>query len=456
MRNSYKNIDPSLYYIPPHNLDAEEGLLSAVLIDNEAMVEIADSLTPRDFYRQSHQKIYAAQLDLFNAEEPIDLITLSDRLKQGGELEAVGGATQIAALVDAVPMAANIPYYAKIIREKASLRRLIENVHAIFKRCYADQGEVEKVISFAESSIYEISQGNLGPDFSELKTILDDNITALEKQQANPESVNGIPSGFAQLDAMTAGFQKSDLIILAARPGMGKTTLALNIARNAAIQDEAPVLVFSLEMSKDQLSMRMLCSEAGIDSSRARNGFLGRGDWNAINTAAGVLTEAPIYIDDSPDITQTTIRAKARRLQKDKGLGMIIIDYIQLMRSSQSAERRDLEISQISRALKGIAKEFKIPVIALSQLNRKLEERNDKRPMLSDLRESGALEQDADVVAFIYRDDVYNKDNNNPNLGMAELIVAKQRNGPVGMVPMRFLSAYTRFESAESAVGRVN
>ncbi|MBW2681010.1 MAG: replicative DNA helicase, partial [Deltaproteobacteria bacterium] len=312
---------------------------------------------------------------------------------------------------------------------------------------FEDRGDVDDVIDFAETSIFEISENKIRPTFYPIGKIIEGNIDVLEERQGNRALVTGVTTGFTKFDELTAGLQKSDLVILAGRPGMGKTALALNIAKNAAVDANIPVAIFSLEMSKEQLSLRMLSSEARIDSSRLRRGFISQDDWIKITDSAGVLSQSPIFIDDSPNITALEIRAKSRRLKMEKDIGLIIIDYLQLMKSRASAERRDLEISEISRSLKALAKELDLPVVALSQLNRKLEERSDKRPQLSDLRESGALEQDADIVAFLYRDELYNKDENNPNKGKAELIVSKQRNGPTGFAILTFLDTYTRFEN---------
>jgi replicative DNA helicase len=386
--------EPGLHKVPPHNMEAEQSVLSAILIENKTLPEVLESLSEQDFYRAAHQKIFAAVVDLFDQNEPADLITLANVLKRKAQLESVGGASYLAELMDAVPMAVNAPHYARIVREKATLRRLIETAASITRRCFQDRMDLQHI-----------------------------------------------------LDEKTAGLQPGDLIVIAGRPSMGKTALALNIARNASLQTGNPTAVFSLEMSKEQLSLRILSAEARIDSSRMRGGFLTQTDLSRINQAAGVLGDIPIYIDDSPAISALEIRAKARRMKMEKGLGLIIIDYLQLMKGRASAERRDLEISEISRAMKALAKEINVPVVALSQLNRKVEERTNKRPMLSDLRESGAIEQDSDVIVFIYRDDVYNKAEDNPNEGIAELILAKQRNGPTGTVKLAFLDKYTRFEN---------
>jgi len=439
--------DPSLYNVPPQSIEAEESILSAILIDNNTLLDVFDILTPDDFYRSAHKIIFSAITDLFTKSEPVDLVTLSNILKEQGQLEKIGGATYLARIVDAVPLAVNAQHYARIVHDKASLRRLIEKANMITRRCFEDRGNVDELIDFAESSIFEISQSKTHQAFYPLSKIIEDNIDALEERQGNKALVTGVPTGFSLLDHKTSGLQKSDLFIIAARPSMGKTALALNIARNAAIDANIPVAIFSLEMSKEQLSMRMLSSEARLDSSRLRSGFISQDDWIRITEAAGSLSNAPIYIDDSPDISAMEIRAKARRLKMDKKVGLVIIDYLQLMKVSSTAERRDIAISDISRSLKALAKELDLPVIALSQLNRMLEQRSDKRPQLSDLRESGALEQDADVVTFIYRDEIYNKDENNPNKGKADIIIAKQRNGPVGTVPLIFLDTYTRFEN---------
>jgi len=442
-----KQKDPSLYHVPPQNLEAEDSVLSAILVDNDTLLDVVEVLSPEDFYRSAHQKIFSAIVDLFSRNEPVDLVTLTNILREQDRLEEVGGALYLAKLLDAVPMAVNAPHYAKIVHDKACLRRLIEKSNDIVKRCFEDRGDVENVLDYAESKIFELSQDKIRPAFYPIGKIILNNIETLEERQGNKALITGISTGFGKLDSLTAGFQASDLIIIAARPAMGKTALALNIARNVAVDENIPTAIFSLEMAKEQLSMRLLCAEARIDSNRVRSGFFSQDDWVKLTNAAGILSEAPIFIDDSPDITAMSIRAKARRLKMEKGLGLIIIDYLQLMKSRSNLERRDLEISEMSRSLKGLAKELELPVVALSQLNRKLEERSDKRPQLADLRESGALEQDADVVAFIYRDEVYNKDPDNPNKGKAELILAKQRNGPVGVVPLAFLGTYTRFES---------
>jgi replicative DNA helicase len=439
--------DLSLEHLPPQSLEAEESILSAVLIDNSTLLDIMEILHPEDFYRSAHQKIFSAITDLFSKNEPVDLVTLSNRLRETGKLDEIGGAAYLASLVDTVPLAVNARYYAKIIRDKACLRRLIEKAHLIIQRCLENRGNADEMIDFAESSVFEISENKISPSFFPIGQIIDKSIDAIEEQHNQKQLITGVPTGFKKLDEMTSGFQGSDLIIIAARPSMGKTALALNIARHAAVDANISTAFFSLEMSKEQLCMRLLCSEARLDSAKLRSGFFNQKDWERLIEAADTLTQAPLYIDDSPDVSALEIRAKARRLKMEHDLGIVIVDYLQLMKTRSSFERRELEISEISRSLKGLAKELGIPVIALSQLNRKLEERSDKRPQLSDLRESGALEQDSDVVAFIYRDEVYNKEENNPNKGTAEIILAKQRNGPTGKVTLTFINQYTRFEN---------
>lgn len=439
--------DPSLYHVPPQNLEAEESILSAILINNNALLDVIGVLRDEDFYKPGHRKIFSAICELFNRNDPVDLITLANILKQRGELEEIGGAAHLASLVDSVPLAVNCRHYAQIVHEKACLRQLIEKSQDIVRLCLEDRERAEDIIDFAENEIFRIAENKISPSFYTIKDLVDKSIDAIMKRKADKTLITGVATGFTKLDQLTSGFQNSDLIILAARPSMGKTTFALNIARNAAVEANVPTALFSLEMSKEQLTMRLLCAEARIDSSRLRGGFVTDNDMSRLDDAGNVFYKAPIYIDDTADISAMEIRAKARRLKMEKNLGLIVIDYVQLMKSRQNSERRDLEISEISRSLKALAKELNLPVVALSQLNRKLEERSDKRPQLSDLRESGALEQDADLVAFIYRDEVYNKDPNNPNRGKAEIILAKHRNGPVDTVHLTFLNSCTRFEN---------
>lgn len=444
--------DPSLYHLPPQNIEAEESILSSILIDNSTLLDVMEILSPEDFYRSSHQNIFAGIAELFSKNEPADLVTLTNLLREKNQLEEIGGAAYLAQIIDTAPLAVNAQHYARIVHDKAALRRMIEKANAISQRCFKDQGDVDEIIDFAESAIFEIARKKDKQSFYPLSKIIEENIDTLEERQGNKALLTGVPTGFTRFDNLTSGLQKSDLIIIAGRPSMGKTALALNIARNVAIDANTPVAIFSLEMSKEQLSMRILCAEARIDSSRLRSGFFSRDDWVNLTDAAEILSEAPIHIDDSANISALEIRTKARRLKMKTDLGLIIIDYLQLMKSSHFSERRDLEISEISRTLKALGKELELPIIALSQLNRKLEDRSDKRPQLADLRESGALEQDADVVAFIYREEVYNRDENNTEQGKAELLISKQRNGPTGMVPLTFITEYTRFESRAAEI----
>ena len=442
-----KNSDLILSKLPPHNMEAEESVLSAILIDNDTLTDIADILRPKDFYKPSHQIIYTSMTELYNKSEPVDIVTIVNHLKEKCKLEEVGGAAYLSRLMDTVPITVNAGYHGKIIHDKASLRRLIEKSSEIIHRCYDEQGDASDIIDFAQTAIFNVADNTLKPSFSHVSELINNNINTLEERQNNNSEYSGIPSGYKQFDALTSGLQNSDLIILAARPSMGKTAFALNVARNVAITENKLVAVFSLEMSKEQLSMRLLTAEARVNSERLKTGMIGEDDWQKVTEAAGIISDAPIYIDDSPNVTAMEIRAKARRLKMDNDLSLIIIDYLQLMRGPSMGDRKDLEIAEISRSLKSLAKELNIPIIVLSQLNLMVEQRADKRPLMSDLRESGAIEQDADIIAFIYRDEVYNKDENNPNKGKAELIVAKNRNGAVGKAILTFIGKYTRFEN---------
>ncbi len=440
--------DHLLYRLPPQSIEAEASLFSAILIDNRVLNEVIEILRPSDFYKSAHQKIFETIIDLFEKNEPVDLATLANRLNDRGILEEVGGGTYLAKLVNEVPLAVNAKHYANIIHDKASLRGLIERSNAIIKRCLEDQENVDEIIDFAERCIFEISEKKIKPSFYKVTELVDGAFDVVEKRQKTKGMPTGVATGFTELDRLTLGFQNSDLIILAARPSMGKTAMALNIARNAAVDGKIPVAIFSLEMAKEQLVLRLLWAESRVSADRLRDGFMSDRDWKKLHQAGARLYEAPIYIDDSPENSALSIRAKTRRLKMEQNVGLVIIDYLQLMKIVRTSERRDLDISEISRSLKALARELEIPVVALSQLNRQLERRDDKRPRLSDLRESGALEQDADVVAFIHREDVFKKKGEiQPDDGKAELIVAKQRNGPTGSVPLAFLKRYLRFEN---------
>jgi len=432
--------------IKPQSIEAEESILCSVLMDSNVLLDIVETLKAEHFYVTKHQLIFQAMLDLFKKSEPIDLITITNYLRDRNTLDTIGGAHALSRLVDDIPMAVNPVQYASIVREKALLRGLMTKAGEIIAQCFENQGNVEEVIDFAENAVFEVSQDKIKPSFSSIQDVVTESFKILEERSQNDSPITGISTGFEKLNFLTAGFQSSDLIILAARPSMGKTAFALNLARNAAVHSQVPVAFFSLEMSKEQLVMRMLCTEARVDSSKLRIGSFSTEDWEHLTHAASVVSEAPIFIDDAPAQSALQIRAKCRRLHKTHNLGFIIIDYLQLMRTNDAAERRDLAIGEISGSLKALAKELNVPVLALSQLNRKLEERGDKRPILSDLRESGSLEQDADLVIFIYRDEVYNKDEANPNKGLAEILLRKQRNGPTGDITLRFNGAYTRFD----------
>ena len=435
-------------------MEAEQSILGGILLHNQAINQVLEILSLDDFYNEAHRKIFAAILDLSERNEPSDLITLSNALKDKKQLDQIGGLAYLSSLVDNVSSAANIAYYSKIVKQKAILRRLIGTATEILDKSYGSGSDIDSVLDEAEHAIFEIAQSKIRPAFYPLKEIIKENFKTIEKLYEKKELITGVASGFEKLDELTAGLQKSDLIVIAGRPSMGKTAFALNIAQHAAIQEGVPVAIFSLEMAKEQLAMRLLSSEARVDSQRLRKGFLGETDWPKLTTAAGSLSDALIFIDDTPAITALEMKAKARRLKAEHGLGLLILDYLQLMRGSDSTrDSREQEISEISRSLKALAKELSIPVIALSQLNRKVEDRTNRRPQMADLRESGAIEQDADVIIFLYRDEVYNKSEDNPEKGIAEVIIGKQRNGPVGTIKVAFLERYTRFENLATNTG---
>lgn len=442
-----RDIDPSLYKIPPQNLEAEQSILGSILLENSAINSVLEFLAPGDFYSEAHRKIFQAAIDLSEKNEPVDLITLSSALKDKNWLDTVGGSAYLASLVDNIPSAANVVNYAKIVKEKSILRGLIGSATEIINSCYETGSDVDQVLDRAEHRIFEISENKVRPSFYPIREIVKDSFRSIEDLFARKELITGVPTGFEKIDDLTTGLQKSDLIIIAGRPSMGKTAFVLNIAQHVSMEARIPVAIFSLEMSKEQLAFRLLASEAKVDSQRLRRGFLGETDWPKLTTAAGRLSDAPLYIDDTPAITVLEMKAKSRRLKADRQLGLIIVDYIQLMRAGNYRDSREQEISEISRSLKALAKELKVPVIALSQLNRKVEDRTNRRPQMADLRESGAIEQDADLIAFIYRDEVYNKSDDNPEKGIAEIIIGKQRNGPTGVVKLTFLEKYTCFEN---------
>jgi len=439
--------------LPPQNNEAEQSVIGAILIENEALLKSIEIIRPEDFYRESHRLIFQSMIELFEKNEPADLITLTEHLRNKNKLEEVGGASYLTTLCDQIPTAANIEYYAKIVKEKAVLRRLISCATEIATRGYSNQDEVGELLDFAEKSIFDIAEDQIKSSVYPLKEILKASFKTIEKLYNKKELITGVATGFTELDQITSGFQPSDLIIIAGRPSMGKTAFCLNIAQNAAYESKIPIVIFSLEMSKEQLALRMLCSEARVDAHKMRSGFLTESDWPKLTRGAGRLSETKIFIDDTPGMGVLEMRAKARRLKAEHGLGMVIVDYLQLMRGRSTIDSREQEISDISRSLKALAKELKLPVVALSQLNRRVEDRAVKKPQLADLRESGAIEQDADVILFLYRDEVYNPDSQDK--GSAEIIIGKQRNGPTGEIRLAFIDRYTRFENYSSRESEV-
>jgi replicative DNA helicase len=433
--------------IPPQNIDAEQSVLGGVLIDPEALNKIVDIVDAEDFYREDHRTICQLVLDLYEKNEPIDLVTVSGLARDRGLLEKIGGVTNLARLVDSMPTSANIAQYAKMVREKALLRGLMHIATEIVEKGYDVDTNVDGFIDEAERMIFQISEKKYRPSFYAIKDLVMENVKTVERLCEKKQAVTGVPTGFLEIDKLTSGLQPSDLIIVAGRPSMGKTSFCLNIAQHVGLTDGGiPVGIFSLEMSKEQLVMRLLSSEAEVEFSKLRSGMVKDAEWHQLGTAAGRLYTAPIYIDDTPALSILELRARARRLKKEHGLQLLVVDYLQLMRGrATSLDRREQEISEISRFLKALAKELNIPVIAISQLNRMVEQREDKRPRLADLRESGAIEQDADLIIFIYRDEVYNR--NSERKGVADIIIGKQRNGPTGEVETAFQAAYTTFKN---------
>ncbi|MCX6338760.1 MAG: replicative DNA helicase [Candidatus Aureabacteria bacterium] len=442
--------------LPPQNLDAEMSVLGAMLLDKDAIVQAIESIGPECFYKEANAKIYSAIIQLCDANQPADIVTITEYLKKQKELESVGGAGYISVLLDAIPSAANVSHYLRIVQEKAILRRLINAATGIVSRCYEDGEDISDVLDDAEREIFDISQHRRSQGFVKIGDLIKHSIETVESLYQKKEYVTGVSSGYTDLDTMTAGFQPSDLIIIAGRPSMGKTSLALNIAEHAAVVEKIPTAIFSLEMSREQLVLRMLCSHARVNAHNVRTGFISeKHDFPKLVNAAGKLAEAPIFIDDSPSISALEMRAKARRLAAKEAIRLIIVDYMQLMRSSvRKAENRQQEISEISRSLKALARELNVPVIVLSQLNREAEGRDDRKPRLSDLRESGAIEQDADVVFLLFREEYYFPDNEDAK-GKAEVIIAKQRNGPVGAVRLAFLQECTHFENCAEREGEL-
>ncbi|MCB1858263.1 MAG: replicative DNA helicase [Gammaproteobacteria bacterium] len=434
--------------IPPHSIQAEQSVLGGIMLNNHSWDQVADQIVERDFYRREHQLIFRAILDLAERNQPFDVITLSEALAAREQLDDAGGLAYLGRLAKDTPSAANIRAYAGIVREHSVKRQLIRVGTEIADSAFQSEGRSgAELLDNAESKVFEIAeQGSRGPGFQPIKSLLTKAVDRIETLFANDEPITGLSTGFTDLDRMTSGLQPADLIIIAGRPSMGKTTLAMNIAENVAINSGRPVAVFSMEMPGEALAMRMMSSLGRIDQHRVRTGRLEDDEWPRLTSAVSILAEARMYIDDSPALSPTEVRARSRRLMRENGdLGLILIDYLQLMQAGTSTENRTNEISLISRSLKALAKELNVPVIALSQLNRSLEQRNNKRPIMSDLRESGAIEQDADLVVFIYRDEVYNEDSQDK--GIAEIIIGKQRNGPIGTSRLTFLGQYTKFEN---------
>ena len=440
--------------VPPQNLDAEQSLLGAMMLSEEAIAKAVEMIDADDFYQASHRAIFLALLELFQNQRPCDSVTLTEVLLSRNQLADVGGATYLAQLLNSPPTAANAEHYAEIVKHKALLRRLIGVAGDISREAFEPQAEADLLLDVAEHKILDLSQKRTTRPYSKMKDLVPETFYKLEQLYESKQSITGVGSGFKKLDEYTAGFQPSDLIIVAARPSMGKTAFCLNIAMNAANLSHTGTLIFSLEMARHQLVQRLMCSEARIDGSKLRRGFLSQEDWGKLTMTAGVLSESPILIDDTPGIGLLELRSKARRAKAQDNIGLIIIDYLQLIQGPPTGnknENRQNEISAISRGLKGLAREIEVPVICLSQLSRAVESRTDKRPVLSDLRESGAIEQDADVVIFLYRDIYYTK--KEESRGKAEVIIAKQRNGPVGSLEMAFFSEFARFDNLENIYG---
>jgi len=437
--------DIFLERIPPQNLEAESAVLGSILISEEALPEVLEILDSSCFYKEVNQKVFEIAISLYNSNRAIDLITVSDELKSLNLLDEVGGIVYLTSLINSVPTAANVSHYARIVKEKAILRSLISNTTKILSEVYQEQGDTDQILDRAERFIFEVRDRRIGSTVSPLKDIIKDSIETIEKIYQRKAYVTGVPTGFVDFDIKTAGLQPSDFVVIAGRPSMGKSSFAISIAEYAGVIERIPLAFFSLEMSKEQLTQRILCSHAKVELHRVRTGYLATSDWPRLTTAAGKLSEAPIFIDDTPATSVLEIRAKARRLKLHQGIKLLILDYLQLMRSSRNLENRQQEISEISRSLKALAREIDIPVVAISQLSRAVEARVDRRPQLSDLRESGAIEQDADLVVLLLREEYYNP--TEENKGIAEVIIAKQRQGPTGALKLAFIKEYTRFEN---------
>ncbi len=432
--------------LPPQNIEAEQSVLGAVLLENEAIATVIEQLTPDDFYKDSHKKIFMSMLELYEKNEPIDLITLTELLNRKEQLQGVGGASYLSSIVSLVPTSANARYHSKIVKEKSILRNLIKTSTEIITNSYDTEQDVHELLDLAESKIFNISEKAIRQTYVHIKNVVKDTIELVDRLFDRKESITGLSTGFADLDEATTGFHPGDLIVVGARPGMGKTAFCLNIVTHAAIEENVPIAVFSLEMTKEQLVLRMLCSEAEVDSKAVRSGYHSKEDYRKLVNAAGRLSEAPIYIDDSFN-SILDIRAKSRRLKAEHGLGLVVVDYLQLMSGSGTHVAREQVISDISRSLKALAKDLSVPVIVISQLNRSCELRGDKKnPIIADLRESGAIEQDADIILFLYRDEYYKKQDSQKK-GIAELDIAKQRNGPTKVIDLAFMEKFTKFQN---------
>ena len=443
-----KQLETALDRLPPQNIEAEQSVLGAILLENEILASVVEMLAPEDFYKDSHKKIFLAMLDLYKKNEPIDLITLTEQLSRKEQIEEIGGASYLSHIVNLVPTSANIKYHSKIVKEKSLLRNLIKTTTEIITMSYDESIEINELLDAAETKIFSLSEKTIRGSFVRIDNVVKDTIELVDKLYNKKELITGLPSGFTDLDMQTTGFHPGDLVVVGARPGMGKTSFCLNIATYVGIEVKVPVALFSLEMSKELIVLRMICSEAEVDSKSVRSGYHTKEDYRKLVNAAGRLAEAPIFIDDSFN-TVLEMRAKARRLKAEHGLGLIIVDYLQLMRGEGSYIAREQVISDISRSFKALAKDLKVPIIVISQLNRSCEQRGDnKRPIIADLRESGAIEQDADTILFLYRGDYYKA--KDAEEGIAELDIAKQRNGPTGMINVTFLDKFTKFKNYTS------
>ena len=440
---SRASASPAYERVPPHNVEAEESVLGSMLLSKDAIAEVLELLREDDFYRPAHRTVFRSVLELYGHGDAVDAVTVQEELRRNGSLADVGGAPFLHTLVASVPTAANATYYARIVKEAGVLRRLIDVGTQIVQLGFETPQDTERAVDIAESLVYQVAQGRVTEDYHSLRDVLTGTLEAIERLHEDHREITGVPTGFPDLDRLTSGLQPANLIIVAARPAVGKSTLGLDVARHAAVRGSVPTVVFSLEMSRTELVQRLMCAECTVDMQRLRTGRMEESDWTRLTRSLGKLADAPLFIDDSPGTTMMEIRAKCRRLKQRHGLGLVVVDYLQLMQPSKRFENRQQEVSEISRSLKLLAKELEVPVIAISQLSRQTEARSDRRPMLSDLRESGALEQDSDVVLFIYRDELY--DPESARKGEADFILAKHRNGPTDTVTVTFQGQYSRF-----------